>query len=110
MFIILGNSSERGREVEEFGMKGFPGGAGKTDTWRSSVRGGWSSRVLYLSLSIQDLLWGPEGEVKQGETQSLQPLLTGLQQLVILLHIKHTAVSDSRLYLNRYIDAWKIFS
>lgn len=63
-------------------------GAGecKADTCRSSGFGG---------RSVQDLLRGPGGKVVQGDALSLQPLLTGVQQVVILLQ-ENTFVPSAR--------------
>lgn len=58
--------------------------------------GGRSSRVLYPSLSTQDLLRGPEGKIVQRDTQSLQLLLTGLQQVVVLLQVTRYLMEISR--------------
>lgn len=57
------------------------------DTWRTSVFGRRSRRVLTRSLSAQDLLRGPEGEVVQRDAQSPQLLLTGVQHGVIHLQV-----------------------
>lgn len=81
------------REVEKLRMKGIqveerPGGEAAQRTAAGPVG-------VLLVLSIQDLLRGPERKVVQRDAQRHQPVLTGVQQCVVLLQIKPTSLSIS---------------
>lgn len=59
--------------------------------------------LVSLGLAVQDLLRGPERKVVRGDAQRRQPLLTGVQQRVVLLRIKPTSLSG-RFSANPDID------